>query len=264
LEAVKWHFLVNKIQVIGFSKALQAIFSGVTLGVFTPNRIGEYGGRIFYIRRRNRIKAIVATLVGSYSQILVTVVSGFVSALFFLKRNYIDNLLAFIGLGMLATLLLTLGFLLYFNLHLLIFWFEKVKFFRRLKSYVSIIREYRRTELIRIFFISFSRYLVFTTQYLILLKIFGVSTSLFTSAILVSLIFFTQSVIPSFAIAELLTRGSIALFYFDFYSDNDLGVIAASTSLWFINLILPAVLGYVFIFRYNFFEKRSVPQGNKS
>src|SRR5690606_36936685 len=46
LEAAKWKFLIKKIQPISTWRAIESVFCGLTLAVFTPNRVGEYGGRV--------------------------------------------------------------------------------------------------------------------------------------------------------------------------------------------------------------------------
>ena len=49
-EARKWQLLVKPIQRMDFLTAYKSVLSGVTLSINTPNRIGEYGGRILYIK----------------------------------------------------------------------------------------------------------------------------------------------------------------------------------------------------------------------
>ena len=58
--------------------------SGCSVTMLTPNRIGEYGGSILYVEDGNRIKAISLTIVGSISQLLVTMIMG-CFGLFFLR-----------------------------------------------------------------------------------------------------------------------------------------------------------------------------------
>ena len=46
LEARKWQLVIRRIQPIRWIQALKAIFTGTTLAFFTPNRMGEYIGRV--------------------------------------------------------------------------------------------------------------------------------------------------------------------------------------------------------------------------
>lgn len=251
LEAYKWQLLVSKLLHIRFFRAFKAVWTGVTLGLFTPNRIGEYGGRILYLPLRHRISGIVVSLIGSFSQIVVTACIGISALIFFLLsahvfETYITWII--IGISVLLALLLVLAYL---NLHIFIDLFNRNRFFRRVLPYLAVLNAYHLRDYGKFIIISLFRYMVFSAQYLALLGLFGVQIDFGNSVLAVSLIFLAQTIIPSFAVAELFTRGNIALYFFGFYTDNVIGVFAASTSLWLLNLILPAVLGYVFIMRKN-------------
>ena len=74
LEAYKWRLLISGIEYISPWKSLKAIFSGITIAIFTPNRIGEYGGRVFHLNRADRLDATLLTVVGSYAQLVVTLI----------------------------------------------------------------------------------------------------------------------------------------------------------------------------------------------
>ena len=58
LEARKWQVLVKPVQDMNFLRAYKSVLSGLTLSLNTPNRMGEYGGRILYIKEGGRLKAI--------------------------------------------------------------------------------------------------------------------------------------------------------------------------------------------------------------
>lgn len=250
-DAMKWKLLIVPLEDISFYRSFKAVMGGVTLGIFTPNRIGEYGGRILFLKRHVRVQAILSTLVGSYSQIIATLSCGTVAGLFFLYHTYqleYYSIIIFIFLGAVAIFLMLLGYL---NISWVATMLEKTKRFEKLKFYLKSVDHYSNTDLLRVLVLSYVRFSVFTAQYLILLRVFGVDLSIPILAMLVSVIFLVQSIIPSFAIAELFTRGNIAVFFFGFYTTNTLGVVSASATLWFINLILPALFGYLFLFRLN-------------
>tara|TARA_B100000674_G_C37682646_1_gene842256 strand:- start:198 stop:647 length:450 start_codon:yes stop_codon:yes gene_type:complete len=73
LEALKWKFLINKIEEISIMTSIRAVFSGITVSTFTPNRIGEYAGRVFCLEKGDRIKAVLITIIGSMSQLFNTI-----------------------------------------------------------------------------------------------------------------------------------------------------------------------------------------------
>ena len=45
-EAIKWKYMIKKIEYITFSVALKSVFAGVSTGIFTPNRVGEFAGKV--------------------------------------------------------------------------------------------------------------------------------------------------------------------------------------------------------------------------
>src|SRR5215471_17068263 len=67
-EAQKWKLSVHSVQPLNFFKAFCAVLSGVSFSVTTPNRTGEYFGRMLYMEEGNRLKIISMTVVTSMSQ----------------------------------------------------------------------------------------------------------------------------------------------------------------------------------------------------
>ena len=134
---------------------------------------------------------------------------------------------------------------------------------RKYRSYIRVFSLYRYKELCITITLSFIRYIVFSCQYYLLLKLFSVPVSFFEGLLLISLVFFVVSVIPTVTLTELGIRDSVALYFFTVYlakqgivsSQVTVGVLSASTVLWIINLALPAVLGTFFVFRLKFFRK---------
>ena len=83
IEAIKWQLLIKHIQQFSFFRSFKSVLSGCSVTMLTPNRVGEYGGRILYVKEDNRIKAISLTIVGSISQLLVTMIMGCFGLFFF-------------------------------------------------------------------------------------------------------------------------------------------------------------------------------------
>ena len=86
LEAYKWMIAVRSVQQLPFMQAFQAIFSGVSFSVTTPNRMGEYLGRLMYVQEGSRLRTISGTIVGSMSQLIITLLFGLIGLLFLQDR----------------------------------------------------------------------------------------------------------------------------------------------------------------------------------
>ena len=261
LEALKWQFLINKIESISLLKSVRAVFSGITVSAFTPNRIGEYGGRVFCLDTADRIQAVLITVIGSMAQLLTTVLFGFVGILFLPKYlPEFSELLSSINLSfsVLALLILLINSLLVFlflNTHVLSKVLSKIKFLSRFEKYTTVFSFYTTTELAKVLLFSVARYIIFTAQFFILLLVFGVEISYSDSIVLIMTMLFVISIIPTIAITEIGVRGSVAIFLFGLISFNKIGIISATFVLWIINLLLPALIGTLFIFSLKFFRK---------
>ncbi len=254
LESAKWKFLIGKIEKISFYRAVESVFCGLTWAIFTPNRIGEYGGRIFFLSPRKRIKGMVAMSVGQIAQMVITNVLGALALLWFIYNfKPLDQWL------FVAICVLVLGFcffflLFYFNIN----WLEKslssIGFLKRFKSFFSVLGEYHRLELVKVMLYSLARFTVFTTQYLIVIHLLIPNIPYHESALMVFLLFFVQSALPSLDLLDVGVRSLTATYFFSFITHQEIAVMAAAALIWLVNLIIPAILGSYFVFKLNFFD----------
>ena len=82
-----------------------------------------------------------------------------------------------------------------------------------------------------------------------LFQLFGVDVLWWQTFWTVSVSFLVMAVIPTIAIAELAQRGKILIAIVSLYTANELGITLATAGIWFINLIIPAVVGSLLILR---------------
>lgn len=260
VEAIKWKYLIKKIEKISFFTGIEAVFSGITLSVFTPNRVGEFAGRIFFVEKADRWKAFIISVLGSFSQLMVTVVMGLLGYLFFIPRftNLNKEIVPYLyySIFVILILLILIIFFFYFNVSLVSAITRKYKKLKKLKPYFRVFSYYKNIELLIVFGLSLLRYIIFSIQFYLLLKVYGVDVSLFQGLIMISLSYFVLAVIPTIALSEIGVRGSVSLYFLGLLSTNNLGIVAASFTLWLINLAFPAIIGSIFVLKLNFFKKK--------
>lgn len=262
IEAVKWRFLIRKIEQVKIFTSIRAVFSGITISVFTPNRIGEYAGRVFCLEKADRVQAALITILGSMAQLLTTIFFGSIGLLFL--NNYITEIqvlysetgIAYLVVLFLLLLLNVLLLLLFHNISVLSILMEKYNWLNKYKKYKEVFTYYNSQELMIVFLLSVFRYIVFTMQFFLLLQIFEVSISYFDAMILTMVMLFVISIIPTIAITEISVRGSVALYLFSFVSSNTIGILSATFLLWVINLLIPAIIGAFFVFSLKFFRSK--------
>jgi uncharacterized membrane protein YbhN (UPF0104 family) len=255
LEARKWQMLIKPLQPISFFRAFSAILSGVSFSINTPNRIGEYGGRVLYIKNnRSKLKAIAATMVGSISQLIITIIFGLTGLMYYIANFALVEGNSYFAPGFwekilfgVLTVVCGLIILLYFRLQIILAIFEKIPFLRKAKVFVQIIVRYSAGDLERLLLLSALRYIVFSAQYLILLNSLGVEMLWWQGFLMNAVIYLVMALVPTIAIAELGLRGKVSLYFMGLLSTNEPAIIAATAGIWVINLLLPAILGSVLL-----------------
>lgn len=264
LEAGKWKILVRHIEHISLFTSFKGILAGVSFAINTPNRVGEYFGRIIYLKEGNRLRAISLTVVGSISQLIITVVFGIVG-LFFLRQLFTSGTVTTMpALSLLWIDIILYGasgvavalLLVYFRLSFLIKIIEKIPFVTRFVYFIQKLEDFKWKELLTILLLSLARYTVFIVQYVLLLQVFEVNISLWQSCWLTFVMFLVMAVIPTIALAELGLRGQVSLLLFGLISKNALGIVIMASSIWLINLVIPALAGSLFILGTKFFRSK--------
>jgi hypothetical protein len=248
LEAGKWKLLLRKIEPVSWWHAIRSVMTGVTVSFLTPNRVGEFAGRVMHLRSGYRIKAAIASVIGSMNQLLITVVAGGTGLLFSLHEFVQGNeLLRYVMLALIIVAVVALLFS-YFRISVLSRLSENFYFLRKLSLYTRIFEIYTAAELRKITMMSAMRYFIFTFQFWLALGIFGVDIPVGETFRLVSLIYLVMAIVPTIALSELTVRGSVALYFLTPVAGNSAGILAGSTLIWFVNLAVPALAGALAVF----------------
>jgi len=247
LETIKWQRLVRTIEVVPFFRAFKGILAGITLSIFTPNRVGEYGGRILVVKPENKIPTVVASLVGSFSQLTTLLVMGLAGMSYFMYKKIEPDALVMFGTSVSALLLSVMLIFFYLNVDLVIPLVKKIPYIRRFVKHLTVLQNYDAKTLLLVLLLSMGRYLVYSFQYYLILLFFGIEVSLLLGLASIALIFFVQTSVPLPPIYGLAVRGNVALKIWGYFTINTLGILSSTFGLWFINVIFPALIGMVFI-----------------
>lgn len=255
VEAWKWRIQLAPLEKISFIKAFKSVMAGCSITMLTPNRVGEFGGRILYVKEQHRLRAITLTILGSISQFLVTILIGTIGLIimkyysgensdtFKLIPGFISNSLLIV-----SVIIAVLTLLFYLRIGWLIHLLERIKFLSKALKYVKLLEDFTAKQLLTILALSFLRYLVFILQYILLLDVMGVEVSYQLSFWLLSIFYLIMAVAPTIGFAELPIRATASIELFKLYSNNIVGIQAAALGIWIINLVLPAIIGSILIF----------------
>lgn len=241
LESLKWKTLVNSIQEnFSFFDAVKGVFMGVFLGFMTPNRIGEFGGRLFKIKSGSKIQALSLAFRGGLAQFVTTFTIGLISTIF-VYRKFIQNDLVYIPLFF-ATLVLILF---YYNFNKVVAFISKIPILARFIKFEYVNIDVSKRRLTNIFLITILRYFVYMHQYILLAYFFSIEVNYFFLFSAVSTMLLIQTLGPSFPLIDLPYRGIILLELLGQHTDNELNILFVILLVWILNLVLPAIVGYL-------------------
>ncbi len=247
LESFKWQKLVNCSQPISFTKAVSGVLVGLPLALITPNRIGELGGRAIVLNQ-NRKDAVFATFLGSLTQLGTTLLMGILGIICFVlfcNNNEMITNASYLSLCLILCLILFIY--LCHNKR----WFKKLllkllgnKYFKQL---VTLQKKYNRHDLLRTFLLSMCRYIVFGSQFGILIAMLIPELSFVEIFIGISLMYLFTTICPTAILGEIGIRGSVAIFVFQLFTDNATILFQVSLLIWLINIAIPTLIGSIFL-----------------
>ena len=230
-EILKWQNLAQVVKSISLYEATKQVLAALTLGVFTPVGVGEYAGKALYFDKKEAKKIIFLNLICNGIQIVAT---GFFGIL---------------GMILLGYWLWSLGILVFTIVFLLVSYFTKTIAIKgySIESLLESINEIPKKIHRKNFLLGMCRYLVFSHQYYFLFLAFDVDLSYTTLMATITTVYFLASVIPSFQFLDFALKGSLAVYFFGLLGVNEWVVIFVTTLMWFLNVVLPVIIGSYFV-----------------
>ncbi|RZK43542.1 MAG: hypothetical protein EOO90_02990 [Pedobacter sp.] len=253
LEAMKWRQLIRKVEILTLWRAIESVFCGLTWAIFTPNRIGEYGGRVFFLSPKRRALGVVAMAIGNIGQLVVKNIFGAISVCIFVYRFTPLNDFLFSAVCLAALVFVSFFVVFYFNIKWVNGILLSMRITRKFKKFYTVLGRYKKKELLEILLFCLARYTIFSTQYFIVFHWLIPDVSLFDVCVLINILFFVQSFLPSLDLLDIGTKSITAVFFFQYVTSQHTAVVACVASIWLINIIIPAILGTYFVFKLNFF-----------
>ncbi len=263
LEALKWRQLLSTTVSQNLMASIFQVLKGLQFGMITPARAGDPLARSLLLPKGLRMQAFLLSVSGSLIQNMVLVLGAFFGFLF-LRSNAIDSqVLAelqsslFLSFLFILFVVLFLPLMAYLSIKISGKKVWKIRFYR----YILLIKQLGRLKAFKILSLTILRYFVFCAQLFFILYYFEIIVNL-GEFWLIPVYFAVLTFIPSFAIADLGIRGSLALFFFGALSDSYPAIIISVFLLWCLNLALPALIG-VFIKPTNYHNKSKLKKRKK-
>ena len=244
-EALKWQILANKIELISFSKAYQSVLVGLSLGFITPANVGDFAGKIWYLKSKNKSETVGTILLGNGIQFYVSLIFGVISYLIIWQKSIsiFDQII--FGLLIFA---LVLGIVIYSMRFKIIEFLQMKSWLKNYKNHLNALILFNTKEISTLFLWSFLRYLTFSLQFVLMLWLFEVKINLIYLWAASCLVFLFKTIIPAINfISDLGVREYTAMHFFSLFSVNISSVISATFCLWLLNILLPVIVGSLLI-----------------
>jgi len=234
-EILKWQNLVSYLQEISLSEATKQVLGALTAGLFTPNGVGEYAGKALFFEKSKAKKIVFLNLICNGIQMILSVVFGTIG-------------LWILGFEFWVLIILLISIFLF----LFSFLLKKIK----IKGYsieklIHKINEIPQSIHQKNIFLAICRYLVFSHQYYFLFLAFDVDLPYLTMMATIASVYFLASSLPTFQFLDFAVKGSVAVYFFGILGVNEWIVIFISTLMWFLNVVLPVVIGSYYVMNFS-------------
>ncbi|MGO4772508.1 hypothetical protein ACEN2I_12655 [Flavobacterium sp. W22_SRS_FK3] len=233
-EILKWQNLARVIYPISLGEATKQVLAALTAGIFTPNGVGEYAGKALYFQKSETKNVVFLNLICNGIQMVLTVVFGTIGILIIGHSKW------FLGIIGIAVFIFLFSFFL-----------KKIK----IKGY-SIEKLIEKINTIpkpihqKNIVLGILRYLVFSHQYYFLFLAFNVDLPYLTLISTIAVVYFLASSLPTFQFLDFAVKGSVAIYFFGILGVNEWIVVFISTLMWFLNVVLPVILGSYYVLNF--------------
>lgn len=245
LETVKWQVLIKSKEP--FINLFKSVLAGTTMGFVTPARAGEFVGRVLFVAEENKARIFYLSSIGGIAQSVATLLAGMYFVWLWTDNTLLNGITA--GIAMAFTVV-------YFRFDILNGFISQSAFLQKHSLTINPAELPTLREQVLVLGLSLVRLGVYLSQYVLLLMLMGISSNYFVLAVHSGVFLVAQTFSPVMPFIDISYRGGSALYVFGNLTGNNLGVLTSIMLVWFINLVVPSLLGYVFIAQHSNTGKR--------
>ncbi|TDD94586.1 lysylphosphatidylglycerol synthase transmembrane domain-containing protein [Flavobacterium cellulosilyticum] len=239
-EILKWQNLVSFLHKISLAEATKQVLGALTAGLFTPNGVGEYAGKAMFFDKKSTKKIIFLNLICNGIQMILSVVFGIFGLFYFNSQFNIITPKTVLSLFALCFLLFGI---LFFSKKINIKGYSFEKLIHKINDIPKSIHH-------KNILLAICRYLVFSHQYYFLFLAFDVDLPYITLMATIASVYFLASSLPTFQFLDFAVKGSVAVYFFGILGVNEWIVVFISTLMWFLNVVLPVIIGSYYVMNF--------------
>jgi len=245
IETVKWQKMLSPFSENTLKECFNMTLHGFCFGMITPIKIGDWIGKSLTFSGGREVP-MAQSFVSSLLQNVVIGFFGVLAGWHWLRAHF--YLLKTGGELPYALFLFLIIFLLLGGIVVI----KKMDGLR--KKLHQILQQLVHLPLKwwgSVTFLTMLRYLIYSAQLGIALNAF-VSATFFALVAVIPLYFLLVTLVPSFNLADVGIRATTGLLLFNLAGNEGAGIVAAVALVWGVNQLLPALLGFASLMKYNF------------
>ena len=239
-EAGKWRLLLRKTEPMTIWGAQRQVYYGYVGAFITPYHAGDYPARAMLLKdKRNFSAAVGVGLVGSIALLVVELMFGIPATWLFISYN--PNIpmqyfaIAFIVLVLMLSLLP----------HLVRYLSRREWKNTQMRQLSAALSHMSYPLFMKTIAWSMLRYGIWAIQLVLALHFCGVDMTWVQYMIAIPFYYMVVALFPSIPALNIAIRGSWSLIIFGVFSQNTVGIALAVVLIWFINTVLPMLIGSI-------------------
>lgn len=248
-EVVRWRRLVGlAVPAVTLPQAAGSLLAGYALAFVTPMRLGDIAGRVLALPYRPRSQIALLSAAESVLTQHACLVGGLAGLAALLVTPYLDGLVwqLLLAGAALWTAILTLLILTPHRLHARFGARIRIGWLRRM---LEVLRSFSIHEALVLLALSLLKYLVFWTQFVVLLRAFAPEASVALAGAVAAMVFLVKTLVPGVLLADLGIREAAAVYFTGLVGLGAAVGLNAALVLFAINIVLPTLIGVPFLLR---------------
>lgn len=248
-EADRWRKILRPLHEISLSEALSGVLVGLGGALSTPNRIGDIPMRALLLPADVRNRSIILGFTGAFAMNAVVAMTGIAAIPLYIALYGSSRIITpqYITIAVIISILLIVFLFAMPSLALKISSMVKTKegngISDKLVKGLHTLSLFSRRQMLSIIIITLLRYIVFASQYYLILLVFNAGITLANAIATIPIIYLLSTITPMISATESITRSGYALLLFAPFGIQAPEILFATLALWIINNAIPTLAG---------------------
>ncbi len=246
LESLKWQNLLSTLGSVSLRQSWSMVMRGMASTLLMPSRSGDFIGKLYGVPREHWTAGFALSGVGNMLQLSQTLLWGSVSLIWYLTHTSVIEQLHFGSSRPMLTGMVLLALLIFVIFRRYKNRIKKTQAYQTCLSAIQTVRSLPSSVLVKVTVLSALRYFIFITQYFLIFYALGADILWSQVLLAQSAIYLCLAILPHTMIMDIALRAPLSVMMYAVFGQSAAVVLLAAYSLYFLNILLPALIGIPF------------------